>query len=83
MTFNIKDFPLDAEKPYGVEIKHPDDFLLDVFDLNPRLICKTCLAALTSYKRYPVTSIEFCDVLNKSGVPRFASTVYPVLDALY
>lgn len=29
VTFNGKDFPAEALAPWGVEAKHPDDFLLD------------------------------------------------------
>lgn len=83
VTFNVKDFPRHAVDPYHIEVRHPDDFLLDVFDLDPGLVGRTCIAALRTYRRYPVTPSEFCDVLVRSGVPQFSSTIYPALDALY
>ncbi|MCH9808232.1 MAG: PIN domain-containing protein [Alphaproteobacteria bacterium] len=27
VTFNLKDFPIDALAPYGIEAQHPDEFL--------------------------------------------------------
>ena len=27
VTFNLRDFPADALKPYGIEAQHPDEFL--------------------------------------------------------
>ncbi len=83
VTFNVKDFPRDTVEQYGIEVKHPDDFLLDVFDLNPGLISQICLTALRSYRLYPVTPNELCEVLAKSSVPQFATKIYPSLDALY
>ena len=35
VTYNTKDFPADAVAPYGIEIKHPDEFLAHVLDLAP------------------------------------------------
>lgn len=34
VTANLKDFPPAALGPYGVEAIHPDDFLLDLLDLD-------------------------------------------------
>ncbi len=27
LTFNVKDFPAESTQPYGVSVKHPDEFL--------------------------------------------------------
>ena len=35
VTRNLKDFPDDRLKPYGVEAQNPDDFVLHVFGLAP------------------------------------------------
>lgn len=35
VTFNIKDFPEAAVAAHGIEILHPDDFLIAQYDLNP------------------------------------------------
>lgn len=55
VTFNLKDFPDSSTVPLGIEIKHPDDFLLDVFDLAPGRVATICYTALLSYKEYPQT----------------------------
>lgn len=55
VTFNLKDFPDSSTIPLGIEIKHPDDFLLDVFDLAPGRVATICYTALLSYKEYPQT----------------------------
>ena len=35
VTFNLQDFPEAAVAPYGIEVQHPDDFLLNHLDLMP------------------------------------------------
>jgi hypothetical protein len=33
VTFNLKDFPPNVLAQYDIELKHPDDFVLDTIDL--------------------------------------------------
>lgn len=40
VTFNLKDFPVEALRPYGVEAQHPDDFVMDLLDLSPAAVCR-------------------------------------------
>lgn len=35
VTANLKDFPADVVATYDLEIKHPDEFVLDLVDLYP------------------------------------------------
>jgi predicted nucleic acid-binding protein len=37
VTLNLKDFPSACLMPYGLEAKHPDVFLADLFDLSPAI----------------------------------------------
>ena len=46
VTFNLDDFPAEACEPLGVEAIHPDDFLLDLHDLNPPWPLEQLLDAL-------------------------------------
>lgn len=39
VTFNLKDFPEEALKPYGIEAQHPDDFLTFQMGLAPNVVC--------------------------------------------
>lgn len=36
VTRNTRDFPQESADPYGIEIRDPDTFLLNVMDLYPR-----------------------------------------------
>jgi len=48
VTFDLYDFPPGACEPVGVEAIHPDDFLLDLHDLNPPWPLDELLRALTT-----------------------------------
>jgi predicted nucleic acid-binding protein len=38
VTFNLKDFPLSALKPFDIEAVHPDEFLVHQFYLDEALV---------------------------------------------
>jgi predicted nucleic acid-binding protein len=35
LTFNLKDFPEEALTPWGISARHPQDYLMTLFDLEP------------------------------------------------
>ena len=83
VTFNIKHFPANSVEPLDIEVKHPDDFLLDVFNLDPDRIEMTAYQALCSYRRYPQTPEDYVAFLAKSGLDQFSARLYPGIDALF
>ena len=38
VTYNLKDFPEDSLKPFGIEAKHPDEFLIDLYHIDGELV---------------------------------------------
>lgn len=38
VTLNLKDFPPSALEPFKVEARHPDRFLIELFDLRPEIV---------------------------------------------
>ncbi len=40
VSFNLKDFPKDALNPYGIEVIHPDDFIVYQIDMAPETCCR-------------------------------------------
>jgi len=43
VTFNTKHFPKAALDPLGIEAQSPDDFLIHLYHLNPRLTTRRLL----------------------------------------
>ena len=57
VTFNLRHFPEHALAPYDIEVKHPDEFVLDAIDLFPErisAIVQSMAASLTA----PPQSVE-------------------------
>src|SRR5260370_6095333 len=38
VTLNLKDFPTQALQPFHVEARHPDRFLIELYDLSPEVV---------------------------------------------
>ncbi|MGI4985304.1 MAG: hypothetical protein ACRYGL_18560 [Janthinobacterium lividum] len=73
ITFNMKDFAADHVRTYfGIDIIHPDDFALDLSDLNE----KRAIAALKQLRKRKCrpswTGEDLVERLRKSRMPQMA-----------
>lgn len=77
VTFNLKDFPETALKPFDITVVHPDDFLLDQLDLYPAAVLGCLEDQVNRYSHIngPLTVGELLRPLERAGVPRFAEEV--------
>jgi len=73
-TFDLDDFPPRACEPLGVEATHPDDFLLDLHDLNPEAV-RAALEQQAADLNPPWPLDELLRAFTTAGVPRFADAV--------
>jgi hypothetical protein len=72
VTFNLDDFPAEVLKPLRLEARHPDEFLLDLFDISNELFVD---AVKKDYEHYVDPEISFADYVEsfrKAGVPKTA-----------
>lgn len=74
VTFDLDDFPPVACEPLGVEATHPDDFLLDLHDLNPDGV-RVALEQQATDLNPPWPLDELLRALTTAGVPRFADAI--------
>jgi predicted nucleic acid-binding protein len=74
VTFNLDDFPAEACEPLGVEAIHPDDFLLDLHDLNPGAV-QAALEQQAADLNPPWPLEQLLAALAVAGVPRFVAAV--------
>ena len=73
VTFNLKDFPSVALDRYNLDAQHPDDFIVDLFDLHPASVLQALAEQRASLKRPPKTADEFLDILLKQGLTQTVS----------
>jgi hypothetical protein len=75
VTFNLKDFPLDALRPYGIEAQHPDDFLTHQLDLAPSVVCAAAKRQRQSLKKPPLSVNEYLASLERQGLAQTVSSL--------
>jgi hypothetical protein len=68
VTFNLGDFPASCLDPYGIEARHPDDFVSDLFDLAPPVVCTAAKIVRGRLHKPPVTAEEYLATLEKQGL---------------
>ncbi|SNY71894.1 PIN domain-containing protein [Pantoea sp. GL120224-02] len=69
VTFNLKDFPGENLDALEIEAMHPDEFILDLIDLNRALVLKAVREQRTSLKNPAIGSEEYLTSLLKLGLP--------------
>jgi predicted nucleic acid-binding protein len=68
VTFNIKDFPQEALDGFGVEARHPDDFVMDQIGLAPGLVVGALLEQVAALTNPPMTREQVLDRLRDCGL---------------
>lgn len=68
VTFNLKDFPDESLAPYGIEAKHPDEFILDQLGLAPAAIVNVLNEQAQALKNPTRTVPELLDTLRGCGL---------------
>lgn len=68
VTFNRKDFPAEALAPFGLEAQHPDEFIDNLFDLDPAAVV-TAAQQQRQQLKTPLMPVErYLDILLKQGL---------------
>ena len=68
VTFNQKDFPAAALAPYGIEAQHPDEFVGNLFDLDPAAVVTAAQRQRKQLKLPPMDVTTFLDLLLRQGL---------------
>ncbi|WP_347257298.1 PIN domain-containing protein [Methylocaldum sp.] len=82
VTFNLKDFPARELAKYDIEAIHPDDFILDLFDLDASKVLEAAASHRRSLKHPAKTVEDYLDTLLRQGIPETVSTLKSMSFAL-
>ena len=69
-TFNLRDFPDNLLRPYGIEAVHPDDFIMRLADENPIRCCTAARTHCGRLRNPPTTLAQFLDGSALQNLPR-------------
>lgn len=72
ITFNDKHFPASNIGKYGIQTRHPDDFILGVEGEDAGTLIKAARADFAHYTNPPLEIDYYIDGLRKCGVPKTA-----------
>ena len=68
VTFNHKDFPATVLAPYGIEAQHPDEFVDNLFDLDPAAVVAAAQRQREQLKTPPMDVAHYLDLLLRQGL---------------
>jgi predicted nucleic acid-binding protein len=75
VTANLRDFPAGVLRKFGIEPQHPDEFILQLFDLAPDQVVGAALAHRESLKNPPKTIGEYLNALEAQGLTETVSAL--------
>jgi predicted nucleic acid-binding protein len=68
VTFNLRDFPATALEPYGIDLQHPDTFIVRLMDMNMMNVCLAAKKHRESLQNPPKTVEDYLDALARHGL---------------
>ena len=68
VTRNLKDFPQRALDGFEIFARHPDDFVLDLADLEPGVVIAVAKQQRAALTHPPLTVEAFVDCLRRQGL---------------
>jgi hypothetical protein len=68
VTLNLKDFPPEALERFDIFARHPDDFVLDLADLEPGVVITAAKQQRAALRNPPMTPSAFVDCLRRQGL---------------
>lgn len=68
VTFNQKDFPDETLGPFGIEAQHPDEFVDNLFDLDPAAVVAAAQRQRKQLKMPPMDVGTYLDLLLRQGL---------------
>ena len=72
VTSNLRDFPPDVVGPLGIEIIHPDQFLVAQWDLDQLVAVAAFKRMRARWRRPAATAEDFAAALERAGMPAIA-----------
>jgi hypothetical protein len=68
VTYNLRDFPDRALAPFGIEAKHPDDFVLDAIGISAGTVVSAVTAQAEALRNPPIGIDALLRILRARGL---------------
>jgi hypothetical protein len=80
VTFNLRDFPSRVLARYDLEAQHPDEFVLNLLDLDGPAVVRVVEEQAAALKNPRRTPAELLGVLRQQGLPGSVEQLARLLD---
>lgn len=80
VTFNLRDFPLKDLQAHGLVAIHPDDFLIDQWELDEVAAMRAFRAMRARRRKPPISPEEFVEMFERNGLAATAVRLRTVID---
>ena len=70
VTFNLKDFPPKALRPYKLETLHPDAFILRLLEMDAATVCEAARQHRARLRNPPKSSKDYLFTLEAQGLQK-------------
>lgn len=69
VTYNLKDFPAEVLKPFGIEALHPDEFIADIWDIDKAAVLEAVREQRAALKSPPCSVDDYLATLQQQRLP--------------
>lgn len=73
VTYNLRDFPQDVLSKHGIEAQHPDEFISQLIEQAPGVVCNAIRRLRMGLKNPPINSENYLNNLASQSLPRAVS----------
>ncbi len=80
VTSNLKHFPRASLTPYNMEAQSPDEFLMNLYGIDPLTMVQLVIDQAADLKKRPITPQQLLDKMDRIGLKTFAQTIRVHLD---
>ena len=70
ITYNLKDYPKTITSKYYVVAQHPDEFLTQLLELAPDIVCSAIRKVRQRLRNPPKTVDEYLDILSRQALDK-------------
>lgn len=82
VTFNLSDFPKLTLKKYGIEAQHPDEFVTQLIDLAPLIVCAAAKRQRLSLQKPPYSIDDLMVAYENQGLVQTMAALRPYYERL-
>lgn len=77
VTFNLKDFPPATLEAFDIEPQHPDEFIIDLWDLDQAAVLAAVQKQRATLKAPPMDAQQYLDMMLRQGIPQTVKALKP------